>query len=71
MHLRKRHQHLPIPKTPVQCHATPVVDHDLDNNNLIDIDSLAKLKAIRCDLTGDSLPDNRVAYATVWFCFFC
>ena len=33
--------------------APPVVDYDSDNDGLIDVDSLAKLNAIRWDLDGD------------------
>ena len=53
-------------KTPEQRQADPVVDYDLNDNNLIDIDSLYKLNAIRHDLNGDGLPDaaaNYPAYA--------
>ena len=53
-------------KTPDQRQADPVVDYDLNDNNLIDIDSLYKLNAIRHDLNGDGLPDaaaNYPAYA--------
>ena len=31
-------------------------DHDLDNDGLIDVDSLAKLNAVRWDLDGDGTP---------------
>ena len=53
-------------KTPAQRQADPVVDYDLNDNNLIDIDSLYQLNAIRHDLNGDGLPDaaaNYPAYA--------
>ena len=53
-------------KTPDQRQADPVVDYDLNDNNLIDIDSLYQLNAIRHDLNGDGLPDaaaNYPAYA--------
>ena len=56
----------PTLKTPTQRQADPVVDYDLNDNNLIDIDSLYQLNAIRHDLNGDGLPDaaaNYPAYA--------
>ena len=34
------------------------VDYDADNDGLIDVDSLAKLNAIRWDLNGDGVVDN-------------
>ena len=34
------------------------VDYDADNDGLIDVDSLAKLNAIRYDLNGDGVVDN-------------
>ena len=34
------------------------VDYDADNDGLIDVDSLAKLNAIRYDLDGDGVVDN-------------
>ena len=43
------------------------IDYDSDDNGLIDIDSLAKLNAIRYDLDGDGAPDNaadKAAYET-------
>ncbi len=54
----------PTLKTPTQRQA--VEDYDSDNDNLIDIDSLYQLNAIRHDLNGDGLPDaaaNYPAYA--------
>ena len=56
----------PTLKTPTQRQAAPAIDYDSNNNNLIDIDSLHKLNAIRYDLNGDGLPDaagNYPAYA--------
>ena len=49
--------------------AQRIVDHDLDNDNLIDVDTLHKLNAIRHDLNGDGLPEaagDYVAYAGVF-----
>ena len=54
----------PTLKTPTQRQA--VEDYDSDNDNLIDIDSLYQLNAIRHDLNGDGRPDavgSYVAYA--------
>ncbi len=55
----------PTLKTPDQRQADPVVDYDLNDNNLIDINNLHQLNAIRHDLNGDGLPDaaNYPAYA--------
>ena len=43
-------------------------DYDVNNNNLIDISSIAQLNAIRWDLDGDGDPDaaNANAYRTVF-----
>ena len=46
--------------------APPVEDYDQNDNNLIDINNLHQLNAIRHDLNGDGLPDaaaNYPAYA--------
>ena len=49
----------PILNTPAQ----RIVDHDSDNDGLIEIDTLQKLNAIRHDLGGDGLPDATTTYA--------
>ena len=44
-------------------------DYDVDNDGLIDVDSLAKLNAIRWDLDGDGVVDdssNSTSYATAF-----
>ena len=49
--------------------AQRAADYDLDNDNLIDVDTLHKLNAIRHDLNGDGLPESTgdyVAYAGVF-----
>ena len=49
--------------------AQRTADYDLDNDNLIDVDSPHKLNAIRHDLNGDGLPESPsdyVAYAGVF-----
>ena len=54
----------PTPNTSTQRAA--VTDYDSDNDNLIDVDSLDQLNAIRYDLNGDGLPGaagEYVAYA--------
>ena len=56
----------PTLKTPAQRQAAAVMDYDADNDNLIDVDSLYQLNAIRHDLNGDGLPGavgNYAAYA--------
>ncbi len=53
----------PTLKTPAQRRADPVADYDEDNDNLIDINTLEQLNAIRHDLNGDGLPTNLPAYA--------
>ena len=53
----------PALKTPAQRQADPVVDYDDNDNNLIDINNLHQLNAIRHDLNGDGLPANLPAYA--------
>ena len=42
--------------------APPGVDHDTDDNGLIDVDSLAKLNALRWDLNGDGASTNANYY---------
>ncbi len=37
---------------------SPITDYDSDNDGLIDVDSLAKLNAIRYDLDGDGTADD-------------
>ena len=39
------------------------IDHDPDDNNLINVDTLQKLNAIRHDLNGDGLPASTGTYA--------
>ena len=39
------------------------IDHDPDDDNLIDVDTLQKLNAIRHDLNGDGLPASTGTYA--------
>ena len=49
--------------------AQRTADYDLDNDNLIDVDTLHKLNAIRHDRNGDGLPESAgdyVAYAGVF-----
>ncbi len=49
--------------------AVPETDYDTDDNNLIDVTSLAQLDAIRYDLNGDGALDdaaNRIAYAAAY-----
>ena len=57
----------PTLKTPTQRQAAAgAADYDADGDNLIDIDSLYQLNAIRHDLNGDGRPDavgNYAAYA--------
>ena len=56
----------PTLKTPTQRQAAAAIDYDSDDDNLIDVDSVYKLNAIRHDLNGDGLPDavgNYPAYA--------
>ena len=43
--------------------AQRIVDHDADDDGLIDVDSLDKLNAIRHDLNGDGLPASTGTYA--------
>ncbi len=56
----------PTLRTPSQ----RVVDHDSDNNGLIDVTSLLQLNAIRYDLNGDGLPTgtnaDTIAYANAF-----
>ena len=56
----------PTLRTPTQ----RVVDHDSDNNGLIDVTSLLQLNAIRYDLNGDGLPTgtnaDTIAYANAF-----
>ena len=49
-------------------HGASTVDYDADNDGLIEIDSLAKLNAIRYDLDGDGVPStgNETAYNNVF-----
>ena len=42
------------------------IDHDPDNDNLINVDTLQKLNAIRYDLGGDGNPANVAAYAAAF-----
>ncbi len=42
--------------------APPVDDYDRNDNNLIDINNLHQLNAIRHDLNGDGLPDDAANY---------
>ncbi len=42
------------------------IDHDPDNDNLINVDTLQKLNAIRHDLNGDGNPANIAAYAAAF-----
>ena len=47
----------------------PPVDYDADDNDLIEVATLAQLNAIRWDLNGDGTPDdgaNAVAYITAF-----
>ena len=56
----------PALKTPAQRQAAATIDYDSDDDNLIDVDSVYKLNAIRHDLNGDGLPEaagNYPAYA--------
>ncbi len=56
----------PALKTPAQRQADSVEDYDQNDNNLIDINTLEQLNAIRHDLNGDGLPAaaaNYPAYA--------
>ncbi len=39
------------------------IDHDSDNDGLIEVDTLQKLNAIRHDLDGDGLPASTTTYA--------
>ena len=39
------------------------IDHDPDDDNLINVDTLQKLNAIRHDLNGDGLPASTTTYA--------
>ena len=41
--------------------AQTTTDYDTDNDGLIEVDSLAKLNAIRWDLNGDGVVDNPTA----------
>ncbi len=45
-----------------------IIDYDVDNDGLIDVDSLAKLNAIRWDLNGDGLvaPGDQASYAAAF-----
>ena len=45
--------HTPTARPPLP----PLMDYDANNNDLIDIESLAQLNAIRWDLDGDGAPD--------------
>ena len=45
--------HAPTARPPLP----PAMDYDANNNDLIDIDNLAQLNAIRWDLDGDGAPD--------------
>ena len=42
------------------------IDYDSDNDNLINVDTLQKLNAIRHDLNGDGNPANIAAYAAAF-----
>ena len=57
----------PTLKTPAQRQAAAgAADYDADNDNLIDVNNLHQLNAIRHDLNGDGLPaaaGNYAAYA--------
>ena len=58
----------PVLYTPAQ-RQTAVIDYDADNDNLIDIDTLHKLNAIRWDLDGNGVPDaaaNTTTYAAAF-----
>ena len=48
---------LPHPLAPTAHAQTPATDYDANDNGLIDIDSIAKLNAIRWDINGDGHPD--------------
>ena len=57
----------------------PVVDFDSNNNNLIDITTLAQLNAVRYDLDGNGIPSGTFeekntyynAFKTSHVGFFC
>ena len=58
----------PVLYTPAQ-RQTAVIDYDADNDNLIDIDTLHQLNAIRWDLNGNGVPDaaaNTTTYAAAF-----
>ena len=57
--------HAPADRPPLP----PLMDYDANNNDLIDIDNLAQLNAIRWDLDGDGAPDaaaQRPGYDTAF-----
>ena len=57
----------PVLYTPAQ-RQTAVIDYDADNDNLIDVDTLHQLNAIRWDLDGNGVPAaaNTTTYAAAF-----
>ena len=54
---------LPAPVAPTAHAQTPATDYDANDNGLIDINSIAKLNALRWDLDGNGHPDSTTTAA--------
>ena len=60
---------LPHPLAPTAHAQTPATDYDANDNGLIDIDSIAKLNAIRWDINGDGQADATTSTADYLLAF--